>query len=169
MSFSSNVDIRWPGSVHDARAFTTSDLYPLCEQLSANNRHLLGDSAYPFNTYLMRPYRKTHRLRVRQKLYNRVLSKTRQVIERAFGFFKNKFRRLFYLNRHSVEDSVSTILACCILHNICLATEVYARILIFGEDHEDNDFENNQEVIQNENANAKRGRIVNELWNLYNE
>ncbi|XP_058794103.1 uncharacterized protein LOC131665891 [Phymastichus coffea] len=167
--FFTNVDVRWPGSVHDARAFTTSDLYPLCEDICRNGYYFIGDSAYPLKSYLMRPYRRTHRLSLRQKLYNKILSKTRQVIERAFGFLKTKFRRLYYLHRNNVRDSVRTIAACCILHNICLASEEYARILIFGRNENENDEPMEQNLPNNivENPNRKRQQIVDRLWNLY--
>lgn len=167
-SFFTNVDIRWPGSVHDSRAFMTSDLFPLCEQLCANRYHIIGDSAYPLKRYLMRPYRRSHRLNARQKLFNKVLSKSRVVIERAFGFLKNRFRRLYFLHRMNVEDIVSTILACCILHNICLANEEYARELIFGNPDENHIHHDDQNYVPpNENPNVKRRRISNRIWELY--
>lgn len=31
-----NIDKWWPHSVHDARAFSTSDVYPLCQQICGN-------------------------------------------------------------------------------------------------------------------------------------
>ena len=54
-----------------------------------------------------------------------------QVIERAFGLLKVKFRRLYHLPKVHIEDINRTIEACCVLHNICLASEDYARVLIF--------------------------------------
>lgn len=168
-----NVDVRWPGSVHDARVFKTSDLYPLCAEVCAGGEyHLIGDSAYPLKSYLLRPYRRSHRLNLQQKLFNRVHSKSRQVIERAFGFLKTKFRRLFCLDRLNVEDIGPTIIACCILHNICLASEDYARELIFGSDNDnDEDNEDNDAFQENEqnqiNPVMKRQVYVNRIWEMY--
>lgn len=167
--FFTNIDIRWPGSVHDSRAFSTSDLFPLCDQICTNNYYFIGDSAYPLKRYLMRPFRRSHRLNRRHKLFNKVLSKTRVVIEKAFGFLKNRFRRLYFLHRLHVEYIVSTILACCILHNICLANEEYAQELIFGKPNQDLQQYAHHEIQEHiiQDPNAKRRRILDRLWDLY--
>lgn len=55
-----------------------------------------------------------------QKRFNQSHSETRQVIERAFALLKGRFRRLKYLHMNRVNVIPKTILACCVLHNICL-------------------------------------------------
>lgn len=44
----------------------------------------------------------------------------RQVIERAFALLKGRFRRLKYLHMSCADLIPYVILACCVLHNICL-------------------------------------------------
>lgn len=60
------------------------------------NRHLhiLGDSAFPLLENLIVPYKATHLLSEKQKMFNRRLSSTRVVIEQAFGLLLGRFRRL---------------------------------------------------------------------------
>lgn len=55
-----------------------------------------------------------------QKHFNSVLSLTRQVIERCFALLKGRFRRLKHLCMKRLDLIPSFILACCVLHNICL-------------------------------------------------
>lgn len=168
--FFTNVDVRWwPGSVHDARALRTSDLYPIAPEVCATGYHFIGDSAYPLKTWLMRPYKRFRRLNRMQKHYNKVLSRTRQVIERAFGTLKNKWRRLFYLHRSQIKYSVQAIVACCVLHNICNASDEYTRVLIFGEQEEADVLQEQQQqqqiVVDNvRNAKLKRQDITDYLW-----
>lgn len=51
------------------------------------------------------------------------MARTRQTIERAFALLKGRFRRLKYLHMARVDLIPATILACCVLHNICLNYE----------------------------------------------
>lgn len=44
----------------------------------------------------------------------------KQVIERAFALLKGRFRRLKYLHMSRIDLIPYVILACCVLHNICL-------------------------------------------------
>lgn len=48
------------------------------------------------------------------------MSKTRQVIERAFALLKGRFRRLKHLHMDLIHEIPNAILACCVLHNLCL-------------------------------------------------
>jgi len=55
-----------------------------------------------------------------QKRFNDILSKVRQVIERAFALLKGRFRRLKYLDMNRMDVIPFVIIACTVLHNICL-------------------------------------------------
>jgi DDE superfamily endonuclease len=64
--------VGWPGSANDARVWNNS---PIGKALGSNqdllpiNSHLLGDSAYPLNIYLITPYRDNgHHLTSKQKI-----------------------------------------------------------------------------------------------------
>ncbi|KAG0441025.1 hypothetical protein HPB47_016068 [Ixodes persulcatus] len=52
--------------------------------------------------------------------YNLKLSQTRVRIENAFGLLKGRFRQLLYLEFWSVNKATQFILACCVLHNLCI-------------------------------------------------
>lgn len=61
----------------------------------------------------------------------------RQVIERAFVLLKGRFRRLKYLHM-SVADLIPyVILACCVLHNLCLeeCTDAVDDFIEEGREH----------------------------------
>lgn len=55
-----------------------------------------------------------------QKRFNSILTQSRQVIERSFALLKGRFRRLQHLQMKRIDLIPSFILACCVLHNICL-------------------------------------------------
>ncbi|XP_028048791.1 protein ANTAGONIST OF LIKE HETEROCHROMATIN PROTEIN 1 [Monomorium pharaonis] len=85
-----------------------------------NNEFIIGDKAYPVLPWCIAPYVNRGNMTEAQKNFNQHLSKMRQVIERSFAFLKGRFRRLKYLHMSCVELIPSVVLACCVLHNICL-------------------------------------------------
>lgn len=115
------------GSVHDARVWRLSDITTLIVQdenrYFQNQYHLLADSAYPLSHYILTPYRDNGHLTNVQRRFNTKHSKTRVVIERAFGTLKGRFRKLKYIYMYNTEMIPLVILACCILHNICIEYE----------------------------------------------
>ena len=120
----------FPGSLHDSRMFRLSSIRNRIEQdhiLDFPIREiggisigpvLVADSAYPLSRYTMTPYRNTGRLTPEQKQYNKTLSRTRVVIEQAFGKLKMRWRCLNICSQEKIDRIPKTILACAILHNI---------------------------------------------------
>lgn len=81
----------------------------------------MGGSAYKLHDNLMIPYRDNGHLTERQKNYNFCHASARIVIERVFGLLKGRFRSLLTkLAMDRIDLIPKYILACCILHNICL-------------------------------------------------
>jgi len=112
-----------PGSVHDARVFRLSPLGQEIEggtKLFPTDGHIIGDSAYPLSKTLLTPYRDTGNLTSMKQTYNFKHSSTRMAIERAFSHLKGRFRRLKYFVSPDLEFVVKAIMACCVLHNICI-------------------------------------------------
>ena len=127
-----DICVGWPGSVHDARVFANSLIYKIIteEKLLDNvgNRTILGrqiqpclvgDSAYPMHTWLVKPFNFNSSLTAKQKHFNYRLSRARIVVENAFGRLKARWRRLMKRNDMSTEHIPTAITACCNLHNIC--------------------------------------------------
>lgn len=112
------------GSVHDARVWRLSDIQQMIEnnveRYFPQNTHLLGDSAYPLLRYILTPYRDNGHLNDVQINYNIKLSSTRVIIERAFALLKGRFRKLKYVYMHNTDMIPLLVIACCILHNICI-------------------------------------------------
>lgn len=85
------------------------------------NSHLVGDSGYKLHENLLVPYRDNGHLTQRPRNYNFCHASARVVIERAFGLLKGRFRSLLTVFAMNRVDLIPThVLACCILHNICL-------------------------------------------------
>ncbi|XP_018313143.1 putative nuclease HARBI1 [Mycetomoellerius zeteki] len=114
----------YPGSVGDRRIFRNSDLFWAAEHnmnaLFPNGEYIIADKAYPVLSWCIPSYIDNGRLTRAQKHFNSVLSLTRQVIERCFALLKGRFRRLKHLCMKRLDLIPSFILACCVLHNICL-------------------------------------------------
>ena len=71
----------------------------------------------------MTPYKDYGNLRPNQKRYNKRLSSARVMIERAFGQLKGRFRRLMKFDVQNFELLCHTILAACVMHNLCVRNE----------------------------------------------
>lgn len=157
------------GSIHDARVFRNSPLTRFLDMPDAyfpNDSHIIGDAAYQIHPHLLVPFRDNGHLSNRQKNFNYCLSSTRMAIERAIGQLKIRFRILLdCLPLTDVKKIPEFIIACCVLHNICILQN---DVMIVGVQH----YEEIQALVRNNNTemgNAKRMRIMNALeMNLVN-
>lgn len=158
--------VDYSGSVHDQRVFNVSELQDFCsdETKFPNNTHLIGDAAYQISKTMLVPYKDNGHLTESKKNYNYCLSSTRMIVERSIRLLKGRFRFLLdTLPMRRVDLIPNYIMACCILHNICLMKNDMIEIPIITEDR----IENN---VKNINCNAlylqgkeKRDRIKDDL------
>ena len=95
-----DINIGWPGRVHDACVFANSevfhrgensDLFPnwmqtisLPDRESAMPVVLLGDPAYPLKPWLMKPYSDRVILTNQQQTFNYRLSRARMAIDNSY-------------------------------------------------------------------------------------
>lgn len=125
-----DVSTGYPGRMHDARVFRISrignelingqfpnDPVDRIGQIDVPPM-LLGDPAYALRPNLMKAYPEGTCTQA-ERNFNRKLSSTRVVIEQAFGLLKGRWRCLDSVNEDDMSTVSETIIACCILHNIC--------------------------------------------------
>ncbi|XP_061434753.1 uncharacterized protein LOC133360166 [Lethenteron reissneri] len=118
-----DVDTGRPGSTEGAEALRKSSLWSRLEGLRTMDYHLLADSAYPLETFLLSPYTDDGHLSELQRNYNEVHGSARADIERAFGLLRRKWRRLKYLDMTAVAHIPAVISAACVLHNFLIDIE----------------------------------------------
>ena len=75
---------------------------------------IVGDSAFPFQTWLMKPYTNAV-LTEKQKYFNYRLSRARMVSEGAYGQLKGRWRVLFRRNECSQKNVRTVTMACIVL------------------------------------------------------
>ena len=112
------MDCRFPGATQDAAVYRESSLRQGFEDGRIPQGYLLGDSGYALSEHLMTPVRNDEDPAA--AAYNRAHRKTRQVIERAFGVLKSRFRCIDKSGgplRFSPEKSTHVITAVALLHN----------------------------------------------------
>lgn len=126
-----DINIGWPGRVHDARVFANSSLFQKGqsktllpdwkETISGRNIPLvlLGDPAYPLLQWLMKAFPDNGRLSQQQKHFNYRLSRARVVVEHSYGRLKGRWRCLLKRLDIATCDVPQVIAACCVLHNVC--------------------------------------------------
>lgn len=91
-----NINARFPGATHDAAIWETSTIHQhLKNRYRAGERNtwLIGDSGYPIQPWMMTPIPDAQP-RTPEALYTQRHCRARNVIERAFGVLKQRFRCL---------------------------------------------------------------------------
>ncbi|MCI4376667.1 hypothetical protein PGIGA_G00190980 [Pangasianodon gigas] len=111
-----NVEAKWPGSVHDSRMYRESTLSNRLE-CGEIDRFLLGDRGYPCQPTLITPYPEPEP--GPQQHFNVAHCRTRARVEMTIGLLKARFQCLLHL-RVTPERACDIIAACVVLHNIAI-------------------------------------------------
>ena len=122
---------RFPGNSHDSIILQSTNLW---SKITAGQTIrdvgkdvegvsvpplILGDSAFPFQSWLMKPNTSAV-LTPSQQYFNYRLSRARMIIEDAYGGLKGRWRVLLRKCESTQEEVRDNTLACIVLHNICI-------------------------------------------------
>lgn len=157
-----------PSKIHDSRIFKLSFISKKLPIICSPKYHLLGDSAYSLREYLLTPYRAYENLSESEKIYNLKFCQTRVKIENAFGVLKCRFRQLMRLDFHNVETMAQFIIACCVLHNICInRDDIYDEEITNTDDQVYNEplDDDRRDSLLTQLGQIKRNEIKNRLFN----
>ena len=121
---------------HDARIFKNSPLYKECQKrifLPINmlkqignvelGPFILDNSVYPFENWLMKPYSDYSNVIPDEAGFNLKFSRSRVVVEKAFGRWKGCFQCIAKRLDTTLEQTVNIVTTCYILHNFCTITK----------------------------------------------
>ena len=125
--------------------------------------------AYRFIFYrlLLTPFKNNGYLTAVQIRYNEKQSGNRQVIERALGLLKGRWRRLKCLEMEAVEEILSVVSAGCVLHNFCLLADEGDIEQFFDDDSDGDDSDSDDQPDQPlPQAVAKRNMMVQYLSSI---
>jgi hypothetical protein len=117
---------------------------------------LLGDNGYPCKSYLLTPLLNP-RNRM-ERAYNASHRSTRNCIERCFGVLKRRFPCLSRGLNMKLQTTLHIIVACAVLHNICILENDE-----FFEGDEIEDFDPELHIVNDENT-AVRAALINSVF-----
>ncbi|XP_061191607.1 putative nuclease HARBI1 [Saccostrea echinata] len=153
-----NAVCKFPGATHDAYILQSSSLPNLVSSLE-DGGWLVGDSGYPLKEWLMTPL--SNPRTGQEEKYNNAHCKTRNVIERAFGVLKARFRCL-----HKTGGALpyrpskcTRIIECTMrLHNLAIETGIPLLEAVDQEDADGFQFEDRDNA--NRTASEVRTRLI---------
>jgi hypothetical protein len=130
-----------PGSLHDSAHFKTTELFRKAEDGIMGGFHddpmawptalpfppyILGDRGYPLLSWCITPFKMGPMglpLSREEAWFNRKHSSTRMSVERGFGILKARFKEVGTKTSLKLDFLPTVVHACCILHNVLLASK----------------------------------------------
>lgn len=117
-----DVCSRWHGSAHDSTIYRNSEICRRFERGEfGDDSAILGDSAYAGGNYLCKPLGNV--TSDAERSYQNAQTRSRNVVERAFGALKRRFPCLALGLDFKLDKVQDVIVACCILYNMLLLEE----------------------------------------------
>lgn len=147
------------------RVYRLSNFENMCTDTNfPNNGHIIGDAAYSLSNYVIVPFKDNGHLLERQINFNQRLSSARMIVERSLGLLKGRFRRILDTLPMQRTDLIPKyLIACCILHNICLLKGDMIDIPIIIDESDMQNPETLQDNAVQRNAIQKRNTIMYSL------
>ena len=84
---------------------------------------LVSNSSFDLSPWLMMPYAQTPTITPSQSNFNCALSSAREKIVQAFGMLRGRWRCLLETLKEDTLRVPTTVIACCVLHNLCIDIE----------------------------------------------
>ena len=130
-----------PGSLHDSAHFKSSELFRKAEDGIMGGFHddpmawptalpfppyIVWDRGYPLLSWCITPFKMGPMgvpLSREEAWFNRKHSSTRMSVERGFGILKARFKEIGTKTSMKLEFLPTVVHACCVLHNILLASK----------------------------------------------
>jgi hypothetical protein len=144
------------GSTHDSFAFAETKMKKLLQQkqeyLFNNRLFIIGDSAYPLESYMIVPYNDTAPNSIEDG-FNYYHSRTRIHIECAFGEIIMRWGIFWRKLLFNLKKNGPIINACCHLHNFLIDE----RNRDSQVDHNDEDFFRHYDHLTDDSHNATGG------------
>ncbi|XP_031354451.1 putative nuclease HARBI1 [Photinus pyralis] len=112
-----DIVARWRGSTHDSRIWNECHLRRRFMHGEIDGV-LVGDNGYQCSRYILTPLLNPQTNA--EQRYNTAHIRTRNVIERTFGIWKNRFRCFFNGLNLQLETTKAVIVATAILHNLII-------------------------------------------------
>ena len=117
-----------------------------------------------------------HRPTNQKELFNLRHASARNVIERAFGVLKNRFRILLLPVRYTLEIQARIPVALCAIHNfitlnnpVDVSDDDYDDLSGSDEDDDSGDDEDDEDNPRDDGARNLRDQIASTMWNDYVE
>lgn len=158
----------YPGSVHDQRVFRLSEVSEFLndQEKFPEGSHIIGDAAYELSEHLITPFKNNGHLSRRQENFNYKHSVARVTVERCIGLLKARMRTLLHCLPMTREHMMAEyIVACCVLHNICMLRrdDIDVITLVTTNRQDEIDQDNIPEPRGNVSGVCKRNMVMNML------
>lgn len=115
----------FPGSAHDSRVFTNSQIWLHHAEFFKSPEYILTDTGYPLTTITLPPYKVLASKKKENQRFNKYLSSIRVRSEHTIGQLKGRFQSLRGIptvisGKETHTLVVLWIRSCAVLHNLLL-------------------------------------------------
>lgn len=123
---------------------------------------VIGDEAYPLNSWLMRPFPRRE-LDDLKRTFNERLSRARRVVESSFGILAAKWR-LLQKPIETTPDLADKIVKCmCVLHNIVIDKDGIDELILHEIDQQSSNYCETEQLCPTVNTRSTRRALTTRL------
>jgi hypothetical protein len=109
-----------PGGTSDAEIFFKSKLYKyLCAKLIPEEFHLIADSSFPLQHWLMTPFPSNKSKDSMQRKFDYHLHEAIKPVEIAFAHLRGRWKILLKRCDLQLSNIIDVVKTCLVLHNLC--------------------------------------------------